>query len=114
MTNLPGSIRRISPGEHTCEHRGCTLLATHSLQGETDSFGAEYRYYCTAHIENERQRLSKASRVGTCDWCKGHATDLRPHRDFEEGSNGPVYEVCGDCVRKQIAEVQDELEDCYE
>lgn len=45
------------------------------------------------------------SRCGKCDWCKEEATDLRPRRDYDEGLYGPVYEVCGECVRKDNEEI---------
>lgn len=38
---------------------------------------------------------------GTCDWCKKHADELKPRRDFEEGMNGRLYDVCQACIDKE-------------
>lgn len=42
-----------------------------------------------------------ADTSGYCGWCRCLKLSLRPHRDFEEGSAGPVYYVCKDCLLKE-------------
>lgn len=86
--------------------------AVKRIQGETDSFGAEYSDACQECVDAFRNyRESDEARHGACDWCKSHATDLRPRRDFEEGMSGPVYQVCGACVRRENERLDEELAD---
>ena len=46
-----------------------------------------------------------------CEWCKKDALDVKEHRDYEEGLNGPVYDVCKDCRKKEAALLDEELND---
>lgn len=46
--------------------------------------------------------------VGTCDWCKGSNLIVKPHRDFEEGNNGPVYDVCKACRVQELERLDTE------
>lgn len=46
--------------------------------------------------------------VGTCDWCKGSNLIVKPHRDFEEGNNGPIYDVCKACRVQELARLDEE------
>ena len=71
------------------------------VQGETDSFGAEWIDLCQPCV-NKHKSSSKLYAQGYCDWCYTEATDLRPRRDFEEGMYGRVYDVCGSCIDKDI------------
>lgn len=84
--------------------------ATRRIQGETDSFGAEFHDLCAdcataffTRIAAERERPHR------CDWCKAMATDTRPHRDFEEGFYGPVYIVCAACQARESESLAKEL-----
>lgn len=107
-STLPGS-RSTPPAGMECDnHPG--VPATRRIQGETDSFGAEFLDVCDqcfAAITKEMQ----AERTGVCDWCKKEANDLRPRRDFEEGSCGPVYDVCGACVLRELKSLAAEAEE---
>jgi len=94
-------------------------LATHRMLVESDSFGTEYTDLCDACAEKERQRRAEErARGGKCDWCGKNSTDLHRTRDFDEGSNGPVYEVCPSCYHRQQEAIQRELEqygdECYD
>jgi hypothetical protein len=53
--------------------------------------------------------LLKPQFSGTCDWCHSQASDLIEHRDFEEGANGPIYDVCSTCRKKEAKRVAEEL-----
>ncbi|ATA54556.1 hypothetical protein CKY39_16075 [Variovorax boronicumulans] len=44
-----------------------------------------------------------------CEWHRGMGLDVRPHRDFEEGSAGPLYSVCAACRRQESERVAEEL-----
>lgn len=96
---IPGEVRRVVDGVERCQHRGCGSMATHEMVGETDSFGSEYYYYCTSHID--RHRIPKYT-VGVCEHCCV-TKEVRMRRDPEEGMNGPLYELCDDCHRKMVS-----------
>lgn len=82
------------------------------IQGETDSFGCEYSDVCEECLREIREyAASPEARTGQCEWCKREATDLRSARDYEEGMAGPVYRVCGACIRSRNEEARAELEE---
>jgi hypothetical protein len=111
MSNLPG--KRIPSTGHmceTCEEAGVTVAATWRLTGETDSFGSEYIFLCSKHLEEYDDAASEADTSGRCDWCKIEKEKLVPHRDIDEGSNGPVYYVCRTCIQKESADLEEELD----
>lgn len=113
-STLPGALHKVPAGTMCDKHHD--VPATHRVQGETDSFGAELNDKCQACYDKYRAAVDahKAeAATGTCDWCRSHATDLRPRRDFEEGMYGRVYDVCGACVKKENERLQDELDDDY-
>lgn len=64
---------------------------------------------CTAELRESMR--SPEARTGRCDWCKQDATDLRAKRDWEEGSTGPVYQVCGPCVKRHNEYEADSFDD---
>lgn len=109
MPTLPGQFASHT-GTNTCDHEdGCEALATQRMTGETDSMGSEYFYFCEHHADLERAALKSADTSGQCDWCKQHAPRLSPHRDFEEGCNGRVYDVCAACLRAESERLSEEL-----
>ena len=94
----------------------CDKDATVRIQGETDSFGAEYIYYCDECDNlvtevNDYFDKKGENEEAQCEWCKKITTqgDLHYTRDIDEGSNGPVYEVCSECRQKQAKEIDEEL-----
>lgn len=101
VSSLPGSRHHVE-GEQ-CDHLGCEAPATIRVQGETDSFGAEFYDYCAAHVP-KREQL-----IGTCEWCKTPDVPLRVTRDYDEGMHGPVYEVCVPCINRRNEEAEAEL-----
>lgn len=99
---LPGDIRKISGScsDEGCYAEGCDKIPSWSVQGETDSMGAEYEYFCNDHIDEVRTRIKEAPPlVECCDGC-GNVDTLLPSRCWEEGNNGPVYDWCSDCRAK--------------
>lgn len=103
-------------------HKGddfeCGNKATVRVQGETDSFGAEYFHFCSdCHVLDQEiqkyQREQSADEPYDCDWCKKEVPfkDIRTTRDVDEGSNGPVYEVCSTCYKKQVEQIHEESND---
>lgn len=109
ISTLPGA-ERTSPDGMTCDYHP-DRVAYRRVQGETDSFGCEMIDMCRECYDAYKAEQQTADRSGTCDWCKTHQTDLRPHRDFEEGSAGRVYDVCGKCVKKERAALDAEWEE---
>lgn len=111
ISTLPGAHHSVPAGVMCDEH--ADRPATHRVQGETDSFGAELNDMCDeCHAAYKREMAETATEraTGTCDWCGRSATDLRPRRDYEEGSYGRLYDVCGACIRRQNEEAEEELE----
>jgi len=111
ISTLPGSAHRSPDGAMCDDHP--TVRAAGRLQGETDSMGSEMHDLCQACLDTSA-KFRKDARSGVCDWCKGAATDLRDRRDFEEGMAGPVYRVCGACVRRENERAQEEIDRHYD
>lgn len=91
---MPGAIHKL-PENTMCDQHP-DRPAVQRIQGETDSFGAELNDLC-AECVNELRMSFKREREGRCDWCKEQSNSLKSMRDFEEGSCGPLYDVCGHC-----------------
>lgn len=109
---LPGQISAVdtNPDDEGCYHEGCECRPTHKLCTEADSMGEEYAYYCAEHIEVVRKEIEEAEPlIDTCDWCGAPDVELRPFRDWEEGLNGPVSDVCGICRGKSVDRANEEL-----
>lgn len=105
---LPGDVLRyIEP--HTKEDCDCGQPSTLVVQGETDSFGYETHTMC----ESCHDKLRANKEIGDCDWCKATEVELRPIRDWEEGTHGPVYYVCQCCKRKQDVAIEEEYNRGY-
>lgn len=103
--NLPGSSRP-SPEGTLCDE--CNAPAVVRLTGETDSHGSEESDHCQACFDNVAKAIAEMDTSGCCQWCKQRADHLSAHRDFDEGSTGPVYDVCSVCIRKQNDTIQAE------
>jgi hypothetical protein len=110
--SLPGEIDRVAK-PRSCEVRKCRAEAFNRICIESDSFGSEYEYMCDKHIDGYRANLAKAEpEEGECRWCKKMAI-LKPTRDWEEGSHGPVYYVCQPCIDRnnQVDDSEEEEEE---
>jgi hypothetical protein len=110
MSGLPGDCRRLNASctEH-CENHP-EIKAEWRIQGDTDSFGAEYYYYCLDCYKKEKELIQNEEPMrGMCDWChKGG--ELRWHRDLDEGMSGPVYKICKPCLSKYNENEEKEAE----
>lgn len=93
VTTLPGSRRKVPPGT-ICD--SCDEPAITRIQGETDSFGAEFADVCQVHLDELLGAESDTS--GKCDWCGNEVESRSPRRDSDEGMHGPVYFVCAPCA----------------
>lgn len=111
ISTLPGAHHSVPDGATCDTHPDRTAVVR--VQGETDSFGAELNDLCAECLAELRAyEASPEASTGRCDWCKQHATDLRDKRDWEEGTAGRVYRVCGACANRYDANQADE--DCWE
>ncbi|MBN22684.1 MAG: hypothetical protein CL678_15475 [Bdellovibrionaceae bacterium] len=100
MAGLPGDKVRTMTG-HMCEHENCDQVSEWRLQGETDSFGAEYEYFCDKHMAEIDEQLRNAEpQLEECEKCHKEHLDIMPVRDAEEGISGPVYYCCPACRDK--------------
>ncbi len=57
VSTMPGH-RQGSPSGVACDHDGCLRDATVRVQGETDSFGAEYLDFCDLHVPKREQLIA--------------------------------------------------------
>lgn len=110
IRTLPGSVYVTPPGYCMCDECD-TQKAEYRLQGETDSFGAEFSDLCGACFEKALKRIAQQPMAGRCDYCKKDAPLLKPTRDPEESFCGPVYYVCEPCRAKQQARLAREDEE---
>ena len=96
---LPGFCYKLSRPCDCDNHAG--RPAARRVQGETDSFGAEYSYLCQECTDHAKNRKHE----GVCDHCDTWGDDLRPFRDPDEGQAGRVYYLCKSCkeVQRQAA-----------
>lgn len=104
VSTLPGAESEAGLEDVCDEHPDRPALVR--IQGETDSFGAEF-INCCAECASEFRSHMREARVGRCDWCRQDARDLCDYRDAEEGFCGPVYRVCGGCRHADAARWQD-------
>lgn len=111
LAPLPGHVREIRSGDDCpCQYDECKDAATHEYCTEADGMGAEWLPLCNAHLEQFKKDVEAGGpTIDTCDWCKAHDVEIFPFRDWEEGSNGPVYDVCNACIRKSNDYAHEEL-----
>jgi len=108
ISTLPGALHG-APTDSTCDDHP-DRPTYRRVQGETDSFGSEMHDMCKECYDEYKAAVAVADTSGTCDWCKNHADKLSKRRDFDEGSCGPVYEVCDSCIKVQNDEAREERE----
>jgi hypothetical protein len=109
--SLPGDFGHVPAGSkeecNHCAQRGIeNVPALYLLQGETDSFGAEYEYVCAACLDRALNKV----RTGECEWCHSKDVVLKYARDYDEGSHGPTYLWCQPCIDKQEKELDREYQ----
>ena len=99
LSTLPGSVHKL-PVNATCDDHN-DRPAVVRIQGETDSMGAEFIDMCQECYDEYKKHCEEHKNdTSECDVC-GTDTVVFPHRDPDEGSCGPVYNVCGPCIKKQ-------------
>lgn len=88
---MPGSLHIVPSGTMCDIHQN--VLATHRVQGETDSMGAELIDMC----DECYKKSLEYKKSGICDFCSTEVDELISYRDPEEGTSSPVYEICQPC-----------------
>lgn len=105
---VPGAIRNIGPADACpCQYDECSAMATHEYLVESDSMGDEWLPLCQEHMEQFKKDAEEPI-VASCDWCHANDVIVAPMRDWEEGSHGPVYDVCETCRGKHIDRMHEE------
>jgi hypothetical protein len=97
-STLPGSLHATAAGAMCDDHPDRPAVGR--VQGETDSFGSEMHDLCQECLDDSTANAQQA-RSESCERCKAAATDLRMHCDWEDGSCGRIYQVCGACVSRE-------------
>lgn len=103
---LPGSLLAV-PNGMMCDYHP-NVLAVKRVVGETDSFGSEVEDLCQECYDQHVHAMATTDSSGRCDWCKQEKPELHSHRDIEEGSHGPVYQVCRECIDAERARWKEE------
>ena len=112
ISSLPGSLHKVPTGM-ICDTEGHeNVLAVKRIQGESDSLGAELIDMCQACYDKYLAEIEEPE-AKNCDWCNCLTMDIKPTRDPDEGSCGPVYYVCSGCRRAQNDRFSAELESQY-
>jgi len=113
VSTLPGTRRTPEPGAVCDDHEDRPAVA--KIQGDTDSFGAEWFYVCQecldAFLEEMRGEKPEAEK-SACDWCS-RIDHLSPIRNSGEGMCGPVYYVCKACSSAQAKRDQEEYNELF-
>lgn len=88
VSSMPGSRHSMPEGSMCDEHP--TVPAVARVQGETDSFGCEYYFACQQCLDADRAYAeAERQKEKYCEWHRGMGLDVRPTRDYEEGSSLP-------------------------
>lgn len=106
VSTMPGSKHRVPLGTKCDQHGDREAILR--IQGETDSMGCEYIDMCVECAEAYNQSL-KDPNAGYCDWCNHFATERLKTRDYDEGSSGPIYDVCIPCRKAASQRASEEL-----
>lgn len=112
---LPGFVFYNIQAGHSglCDHDNCQKPAVGCICVEADSFGEDWAHYCEEHLTIAEAKAEEPV-VADCEWCKATNVEVFPTRCTDEGSHGPVYDVCKGCREKQIKRDMEEMEQYVE
>lgn len=98
-STLPGAVHKVPEGIMCDDHPD--RPATHRVQGETDSFGAELHDMCSECYDEHKKALAEEREtLQFCEGCNTEQKDVRPVRDPDEGMAGPLYYRCAACRKR--------------
>jgi hypothetical protein len=112
IDGLPGRSRRemIDDADMCSKHP--KRKSVFCIQGETDSFGAEFVHMCLRckgrHLAWKRENPDGP--LGMCESCHAMDVPVLPWRDPEEGQAGPVYYQCAGCRTARHAREREYIE----
>lgn len=110
VSSMPGSTHSMPSGTVCDDHPDRPAVSR--VQGETDSFGAEYHCLCQQCLDEYKAAIeAESKKESRCDWCGQMKTNCCPTRDYDEGMSGPVYDVCPNCRHKANEDARRELEE---
>jgi len=96
---LPGQSLAV-PKDMMCDDHP-DRPATHRIVGETDSMGSELIDWCDECYNKYLEfKNNPENNTGSCDHCHCSGVRLTPTRDPDEGSCGPVYDLCDGCRQR--------------
>ena len=102
ISSLPGKLLKLPENQICDEHPD--RFAVYRVQGETDSFGYEAIDMCQECYDEYRQSLvdeqNNTENNKYCELGKHWTSNVRTVRDPDEGSCGPVYNGCPECIKK--------------
>lgn len=106
-----GDVRSIRMGDECpCQYDACNEQATMEYLVEMDSMGADWLPLCEVHVVQFKADVEAGGpTIAACEWCRTTEVEVFPFRDWEDGGNGPVYEVCNACIRKNNDAAHEEL-----
>lgn len=94
---LPGDVLALPRGKTIWCDEHPDKVAVAKIIGETDSMGSEVYNACQECVNASK---NAGPTIGICDWCKTKNVEVKPKRDYEEGMNGRVYDVCQPCIKR--------------
>lgn len=94
IRTLPGFRHPVPNGMKCDDHPDRDAIAR--IQGETDSFGSEMMDLCQECLnEFNKDAADSINESNWCDHCNAMVSEQTlPVRDPDEGSTGPVYNLC--------------------
>lgn len=100
---LPGEIRTAHSDE-VCEYEQHEndVPAVKALCTESDSFGDEWLPMCQACYEIQQSK-PEVPIISVCERCNTNNIEVKPRRDPEEGTSGPVYDMCNTCYNTMMS-----------
>lgn len=97
ISSLPGTLLKL-PENQTCDDHP-DRLATVRIQAETDSFGYEAIDWCDECYNKYLSAKKNPEYNLSCDHCQAVDCKTTATRDPDEGSCGPVYHLCDNCLK---------------
>lgn len=97
ISTLPGTLLKL-PENQTCDDHP-DRLAVVRVQGETDSFGYEAIDWCDECYNKYLSAKENPEYNHSCDHCQAVDCKTTATRDPDEGSCGPIYNLCDNCLK---------------
>lgn len=110
VAGKPGDAKEIGPGAVCTYEDGRETEAQWQVVTEADSFGVEYTYMDNAMYEAYKADREAYTETLVCERC-GSTDNVQERRDPEEGSSGPLYDMCGTCHSGILQSLYGDMED---